>query len=90
MTVSFFSSVAGPPYPPNQYGGGGRGNYDSFRGQGGYPGKPRNNRYINYDILTLSRTHTQRLYTALIEFSGTDTITCNASAVCYQSIIRTI
>ncbi|MBN3306946.1 SRRT protein, partial [Amia calva] len=32
----------GPPYPPNQYGGGGRGNYDSFRGQGGYPGKPRN------------------------------------------------
>ncbi|MGH0173629.1 UNVERIFIED_CONTAM: hypothetical protein FKN15_065999 [Acipenser sinensis] len=31
----------GPPYPPNQYGGG-RGNYDSFRGQGGYPGKPRN------------------------------------------------
>lgn len=35
----------GPPYPPNQYGGGGgRGNYDNFRGQGGYPGKPRNNR----------------------------------------------
>ncbi|XP_064863445.1 serrate RNA effector molecule homolog isoform X3 [Oncorhynchus nerka] len=34
----------GPPYPPNQYGGG-RGNYDNFRGQaGGYPGKPRNNR----------------------------------------------
>ncbi|XP_028839213.1 serrate RNA effector molecule homolog isoform X2 [Denticeps clupeoides] len=31
----------GPPYPPNQYGGG-RGNYDGFRGQGGYPGKPRN------------------------------------------------
>ncbi|XP_018584583.1 serrate RNA effector molecule homolog isoform X3 [Scleropages formosus] len=31
----------GPPYPPNQYGGG-RGNYDNFRGQGGYPGKPRN------------------------------------------------
>ncbi|KAM9333652.1 serrate RNA effector molecule homolog isoform 3-T3 [Pholidichthys leucotaenia] len=30
----------GPPYPPNQYGG--RGNYDNFRGQGGYPGKPRN------------------------------------------------
>ncbi|XP_064408824.1 serrate RNA effector molecule homolog isoform X2 [Latimeria chalumnae] len=29
-----------PPYPPNPYGG--RGNYDSFRGQGGYPGKPRN------------------------------------------------
>ncbi|XP_051552319.1 serrate RNA effector molecule homolog isoform X1 [Myxocyprinus asiaticus] len=34
----------GPPYPPNQYGGGGRGSYDNFRGQGGYPGKPRNNR----------------------------------------------
>ncbi|XP_042564506.1 serrate RNA effector molecule homolog isoform X2 [Clupea harengus] len=32
----------GSPYPPNQYGGGGRGNYDNFRGQGGYPGKPRN------------------------------------------------
>ncbi|XP_035521933.1 serrate RNA effector molecule homolog isoform X3 [Morone saxatilis] len=31
----------GPPYPPNQYGGG-RGNYDNFRGQGGYLGKPRN------------------------------------------------
>uniref|UniRef100_W5N880 Serrate RNA effector molecule homolog (Arabidopsis) n=1 Tax=Lepisosteus oculatus TaxID=7918 RepID=W5N880_LEPOC len=38
----------GPPYPPNQYGGG-RGNYDSFRGQGGYPGKPRNNRMIRGD-----------------------------------------
>ncbi|XP_048884629.1 serrate RNA effector molecule homolog isoform X1 [Brienomyrus brachyistius] len=33
---------AGPPYPPNQFGGGGRGNYDNFRGQGGYMGKPRN------------------------------------------------
>ncbi|XP_060718559.1 serrate RNA effector molecule homolog isoform X3 [Tachysurus vachellii] len=40
---------AGPPYPPNQYGGGGRGNYDSFRGQGGYPGKPRNNRMMRGD-----------------------------------------
>ncbi|XP_017315659.1 serrate RNA effector molecule homolog isoform X2 [Ictalurus punctatus] len=39
----------GPPYPPNQYGGGGRGNYDSFRGQGGYPGKPRNNRMMRGD-----------------------------------------
>ncbi|KAJ8338127.1 hypothetical protein SKAU_G00370930 [Synaphobranchus kaupii] len=29
----------GPPYPPNQFGGG-RGNYDNFRGHGGYPGKP--------------------------------------------------
>ncbi|XP_036436679.1 serrate RNA effector molecule homolog isoform X2 [Colossoma macropomum] len=38
----------GPPYPPNQYGGG-RGNYDNFRGQGGYPGKPRNNRMIRGD-----------------------------------------
>uniref|UniRef100_A0A3B3RRF6 Serrate RNA effector molecule homolog (Arabidopsis) n=1 Tax=Paramormyrops kingsleyae TaxID=1676925 RepID=A0A3B3RRF6_9TELE len=35
------SAFCGPPYPPNQYGGG-RGNYDNFRGQGGYPGKPRN------------------------------------------------
>nr|XP_019941692.1 PREDICTED: serrate RNA effector molecule homolog isoform X7 [Paralichthys olivaceus] len=33
--------AGGPPYPPNQYGGG-RGNYDNFRGQGGYLGKPRN------------------------------------------------
>ncbi|KAF7688411.1 hypothetical protein HF521_013218 [Silurus meridionalis] len=40
---------AGPPYPPNQYGGGGRGGYDSFRGQGGYPGKPRNNRMMRGD-----------------------------------------
>ncbi|KAI4899694.1 hypothetical protein NFI96_004799 [Prochilodus magdalenae] len=38
----------GPPYPPNQYGGG-RGNYDNFRGQGGYPGKPRSNRMIRGD-----------------------------------------
>ncbi|KAL4659945.1 hypothetical protein GN956_G221 [Arapaima gigas] len=38
----------GPPYPPNQYGGG-RGNYDNFRGQGGYPGKPRNSRMIRGD-----------------------------------------
>uniref|UniRef100_A0A674AXV2 Serrate RNA effector molecule homolog (Arabidopsis) n=1 Tax=Salmo trutta TaxID=8032 RepID=A0A674AXV2_SALTR len=39
----------GPPYPPNQYGGG-RGNYDNFRGQGGgYPGKPRNNRMSRGD-----------------------------------------
>ncbi|XP_018584580.1 serrate RNA effector molecule homolog isoform X1 [Scleropages formosus] len=38
----------GPPYPPNQYGGG-RGNYDNFRGQGGYPGKPRNTRMIRGD-----------------------------------------
>ncbi|XP_061658996.1 serrate RNA effector molecule homolog isoform X1 [Syngnathoides biaculeatus] len=30
-----------PPYPPNHFGGG-RGNYDNFRGQGGYLGKPRN------------------------------------------------
>uniref|UniRef100_A0A8C5CVU4 Serrate RNA effector molecule homolog n=1 Tax=Gadus morhua TaxID=8049 RepID=A0A8C5CVU4_GADMO len=34
---------AGPPYPPNQFGGG-RGNYDNFRGHGsGFPGKQRNN-----------------------------------------------
>lgn len=39
-----FSSPGGPPYPPNQYGGG-RGNYDNFRGQGGYLGKPRNIRW---------------------------------------------
>uniref|UniRef100_A0A7N6C0H9 Serrate, RNA effector molecule n=1 Tax=Anabas testudineus TaxID=64144 RepID=A0A7N6C0H9_ANATE len=38
----------GPPYPPNQYGGG-RGNYDSFRGQGGYLGKPRNIRMSRGD-----------------------------------------
>ncbi|XP_071772735.1 serrate RNA effector molecule homolog isoform X1 [Centroberyx gerrardi] len=38
----------GPPYPPNQYGGG-RGNYDNFRGQGGYLGKPRNNRMTRGD-----------------------------------------
>ncbi|XP_078393111.1 serrate RNA effector molecule homolog isoform X1 [Cetorhinus maximus] len=31
---------AGPAYPPPQYGG--RGAYDAYRGQGGYPGKPRN------------------------------------------------
>uniref|UniRef100_A0A8C7ZU26 Serrate RNA effector molecule homolog (Arabidopsis) n=1 Tax=Oryzias sinensis TaxID=183150 RepID=A0A8C7ZU26_9TELE len=37
-----------PPYPPNQYGGG-RGNYDGFRGQGGYPGKPRNIRMSRGD-----------------------------------------
>ncbi|OCT90916.1 hypothetical protein XELAEV_18019533mg [Xenopus laevis] len=30
-----------PQFPPNPYGAG-RGNYDSFRGQGMYPGKPRN------------------------------------------------
>uniref|UniRef100_A0A671QP84 Serrate RNA effector molecule homolog n=1 Tax=Sinocyclocheilus anshuiensis TaxID=1608454 RepID=A0A671QP84_9TELE len=41
--------LGGPPYPPNQYGGGGRGNYDNFRGQGGYPGKPRNNRMMRGD-----------------------------------------
>uniref|UniRef100_A0A8B9HHZ8 Serrate RNA effector molecule homolog (Arabidopsis) n=1 Tax=Astyanax mexicanus TaxID=7994 RepID=A0A8B9HHZ8_ASTMX len=40
---------AGPPFPANQYGGGGRGSYDNFRGQGGYPGKPRNNRMIRGD-----------------------------------------
>ncbi|KAI1898763.1 hypothetical protein AGOR_G00075720 [Albula goreensis] len=38
----------GPPYPPNQFGGG-RGNYDNFRGHGGYPGKPRNNRMFRGD-----------------------------------------
>uniref|UniRef100_A0A8C3B1B1 Serrate RNA effector molecule homolog (Arabidopsis) n=1 Tax=Cyclopterus lumpus TaxID=8103 RepID=A0A8C3B1B1_CYCLU len=37
-----------PPYPPNQYGGG-RGNYDNFRGQGGYLGKPRNLRMSRGD-----------------------------------------
>ncbi|XP_069776211.1 serrate RNA effector molecule homolog isoform X4 [Narcine bancroftii] len=31
---------AGPAYPPPQYAG--RGSYDAYRGQGGYPGKPRN------------------------------------------------
>ncbi|KAM4676996.1 serrate RNA effector molecule homolog [Discoglossus pictus] len=30
-----------PQFPPGPYGSG-RGNYDSFRGQGVYPGKPRN------------------------------------------------
>uniref|UniRef100_A0A3Q3ANK2 Serrate RNA effector molecule homolog (Arabidopsis) n=1 Tax=Kryptolebias marmoratus TaxID=37003 RepID=A0A3Q3ANK2_KRYMA len=38
----------GPPYPPNQFGGG-RGNYDNFRGQGGYLGKPRNIRMFRGD-----------------------------------------
>uniref|UniRef100_A0A3Q2SRG2 Serrate RNA effector molecule homolog (Arabidopsis) n=1 Tax=Fundulus heteroclitus TaxID=8078 RepID=A0A3Q2SRG2_FUNHE len=38
----------GPPYPPNQFGGG-RGNYDNFRGQGGYLGKPRNIRLSRGD-----------------------------------------
>uniref|UniRef100_A0A9J7X3E4 Serrate RNA effector molecule homolog (Arabidopsis) n=1 Tax=Cyprinus carpio carpio TaxID=630221 RepID=A0A9J7X3E4_CYPCA len=48
--VCFFDTLTGgPPYPPNQYGGGGRGNYDNFRGQGGYPGKPRNNRMMRGD-----------------------------------------
>uniref|UniRef100_A0A671WHV4 Serrate RNA effector molecule homolog (Arabidopsis) n=1 Tax=Sparus aurata TaxID=8175 RepID=A0A671WHV4_SPAAU len=37
-----------PPYPPNQFGGG-RGNYDNFRGQGGYLGKPRNIRMSRGD-----------------------------------------
>lgn len=37
-----------PPYPPNQYGGG-RGNYDNFRGHGGYLGKPRNIRMSRGD-----------------------------------------
>uniref|UniRef100_A0A665WH46 Serrate, RNA effector molecule n=1 Tax=Echeneis naucrates TaxID=173247 RepID=A0A665WH46_ECHNA len=41
-------STGGPPYPPNQYGGG-RGNYDNFRGQGGYLGKPRNIRMSRGD-----------------------------------------
>uniref|UniRef100_A0A3Q3FND5 Serrate RNA effector molecule homolog (Arabidopsis) n=1 Tax=Labrus bergylta TaxID=56723 RepID=A0A3Q3FND5_9LABR len=41
--------TGGPPYPPNQYGGGGRGNYDNFRGQGGYLGKPRNIRMSRGD-----------------------------------------
>ncbi|XP_019941687.2 serrate RNA effector molecule homolog isoform X1 [Paralichthys olivaceus] len=40
--------AGGPPYPPNQYGGG-RGNYDNFRGQGGYLGKPRNIRMSRGD-----------------------------------------
>ncbi|XP_071391021.1 serrate RNA effector molecule homolog [Centroberyx affinis] len=47
-TNLFFFSSGGPPYPPNQYGGG-RGNYDNFRGQGGYLGKPRNNRMTRGD-----------------------------------------
>ncbi|XP_043856929.1 serrate RNA effector molecule homolog isoform X3 [Dromiciops gliroides] len=35
--------TGGPPYGgPHAPYGAGRGNYDSFRGQGGYPGKPRN------------------------------------------------
>uniref|UniRef100_A0A3Q4HVL7 Serrate RNA effector molecule homolog (Arabidopsis) n=1 Tax=Neolamprologus brichardi TaxID=32507 RepID=A0A3Q4HVL7_NEOBR len=38
----------GPPYPPNQYGGG-RGNYDNFRGQADYLGKPRNIRMSRGD-----------------------------------------
>lgn len=43
--VNSDSSLKGvPPYPPNQYGGG-RGNYDNFRGHGGYLGKPRNIRW---------------------------------------------
>uniref|UniRef100_A0A8C5CTB5 Serrate RNA effector molecule homolog n=1 Tax=Gadus morhua TaxID=8049 RepID=A0A8C5CTB5_GADMO len=37
-----------PAYPPNQYGGG-RGNYDGFRGPVGYPGKHRNNRMARGD-----------------------------------------
>ncbi|XP_019719592.1 serrate RNA effector molecule homolog [Hippocampus comes] len=37
-----------PPYPPNNFGGG-RGNYDNFRGQGGYLGKPRNIRMSRGD-----------------------------------------
>lgn len=52
MNVSVWSialfngfSTGGLPYPPNQFGGGGRGNYDNFRGQGGYLGKPRNMRW---------------------------------------------
>lgn len=32
--------AAGPAYPPPQYAG--RGAYDAYRGQGGYPAKPRN------------------------------------------------
>uniref|UniRef100_A0A3P8RZL7 Serrate RNA effector molecule homolog (Arabidopsis) n=1 Tax=Amphiprion percula TaxID=161767 RepID=A0A3P8RZL7_AMPPE len=40
--------AGGPPYPPSQYGGG-RGNYDNFRGQGGYLGKPRNIRMSRGD-----------------------------------------
>uniref|UniRef100_A0A8C9X2W7 Serrate RNA effector molecule homolog (Arabidopsis) n=1 Tax=Sander lucioperca TaxID=283035 RepID=A0A8C9X2W7_SANLU len=43
-----FFLTGGPPYPPNQYGGG-RGNYDNFRGQGGYLGKPRNLRMSRGD-----------------------------------------
>ncbi|XP_061753656.1 serrate RNA effector molecule homolog isoform X1 [Nerophis ophidion] len=38
----------GPLYPPNHFGGG-RGNYDNFRGQGGYLGKPRNIRMSRGD-----------------------------------------
>ncbi|KAM9728022.1 serrate RNA effector molecule homolog isoform 5-T5 [Menidia menidia] len=40
--------AGGPPYPPNQFAGG-RGNYDNFRGQGGYLGKPRNIRMSRGD-----------------------------------------
>ncbi|XP_029436029.1 serrate RNA effector molecule homolog isoform X4 [Rhinatrema bivittatum] len=36
---------AGPAYAPAPYAAG-RGNYDSFRGQGGYPGKPRNSQHL--------------------------------------------
>uniref|UniRef100_A0A3B3WC82 Arsenite-resistance protein 2 n=1 Tax=Poecilia mexicana TaxID=48701 RepID=A0A3B3WC82_9TELE len=43
------TSLRAPPYPPNQFGGG-RGNYDNFRGgQGGYLGKPRNIRMSRGD-----------------------------------------
>lgn len=41
----------GPPYHPNQFGGG-RGNYDNFRGHGGgggFPGKQRNSRGVRGD-----------------------------------------
>ncbi|XP_061818226.1 serrate RNA effector molecule homolog isoform X2 [Nerophis lumbriciformis] len=38
----------GPLYPPNHFGAG-RGNYDNFRGQGGYLGKPRNIRMSRGD-----------------------------------------
>uniref|UniRef100_A0A3P8WKP2 Serrate RNA effector molecule homolog (Arabidopsis) n=1 Tax=Cynoglossus semilaevis TaxID=244447 RepID=A0A3P8WKP2_CYNSE len=43
-----FAQPPGPPYPPNQFGGG-RGNYDNFRGQAGYLGKPRNLRMSRGD-----------------------------------------
>lgn len=50
FVLSLFDCLwtGGPPYPPNQYGGGGRGNYDNFRGQGGYMGKPHNMRWVHY------------------------------------------